>query len=233
MKSITIPSIDTTLFTFNKGGSTLLHSALRSFLDWKGIEIHSQIKWGTNKILIVRNPIQRFYSGYSQWIDKSGISIDKMDNKGIIEGLSYFFKGIRNREGEFQNDYHYLPQCVILKEMGLPSDIKIIQLEKLSEDIERRLLWDNPTTDPQLWDMKPRISNHFPFFLELGIYLDEWDGMVFGGMWLLSKANLNGHHRGLNSHLQSLVSNNDVKLGREIENYFQSEIIKYGYESII
>ena len=66
MKHIFVPHSKGALITFNKGGSTLFTHTFKFFCDWKGIEIQND--WGRkdsgNIVVISRNPINRFYSGF-------------------------------------------------------------------------------------------------------------------------------------------------------------------------
>jgi len=243
MKCLRIVNSDKTLFTFNKSGSTLLMTAFKGLCNHKDIEIDDRCGRG-NVVVITRNPIHRFYGGYSHFRNWSGLplEVNRNNRDEIINGIGRYFEELKNRRGIFEWDPHYVPQSQILKEIGVDeSNIIHYQLEWLSEQIEESMRWEKPSSVPNLNSTHPllnpiHLGNRLKIFSDLGIRLEGRDGDIFGGYWWMSKENLREHHKGVSPAYEYIVKRFRRNLSREIGEYFKEESQKWGYpneESII
>ena len=242
MKHLMIKDSGNTLITFNKGGSTLFTHTLKFFLNWKGIEIEDDIGRG-NHIVICRNPIDRFYSGFIHrinWMDTDFQQWEgnKRMQSQMFEYLHQFVEECESEKTEMDGDFHYTRQGTVLKSMGIKTPI-LYQIEWLHPQIEEIGHWHQPSSNADYTQKESLIDNEIgmrevPLFRELGLELSGWDTHFFCGTYQLVLANLKwGHHRGNSKRLNLLTKGIYPQLAQRIEKWLEEDMVKFGYKDPI
>jgi len=244
MKNIHLPHSNSSLFVFNKGGSTLLTSTLKIFCNYKGIQLNNEFH-RDNVVVITRNPIDRFFSGFLHYLNfKSGVggyqffAWEGDRNKKILalEELDKFLEECESGRMEYEvGDLHYSRQCKILGDYQIQNP-KFYQIEWIHPQIEEVGLWDKISTNFDYNETQPLVDNQkvidgLPFLTDLGIELSGWDGHFFCGTYQLVLRNLNAHHhRGDSKRFALFIRAHHQRYFMRITKWLENDIIKLGYE---
>ena len=248
MKHIHLPHSNSTLLTFNKGGSTLFSHTLKLFCDWKGIEIQNE--WGRDgkMVIITRNPIDRFYSGFLHFTNwKRGVNglkymeweEDRRNEIQLIESLNEFITDCESGKIEDElGDMHYVRQGKVLDGMDI-RDYTQHQIEYLHPQINEGGIWESPSSNLD-YSIKgalvdnQKVMDYLPLLGELGIHLSGWDGHFFCSTYQLVLRNLKGgHHRGDSKRLRLLVEGHYPSIGRRIRDWVWEDVKRFGYGDIL
>jgi hypothetical protein len=135
---LNVPQFKTTFIVPFKSGNKLIYSTLLEVFNLNKIEYSinsNSYDFEKNCILFVRNPINRFFSGY-QWCQKiiagpEDILIKKEDEKKIIDNinlsninsLSSYISNYKNFIN-LSEDYHSLPQTSFFLKRSQDVDIR-------------------------------------------------------------------------------------------------------------
>ena len=211
------------LLLLPKGGSTLWEWVITLYCGMKGIDLVTEIGEGET-ILIVRNPYDRFISGFlhqhlvttpTHWVC----------DDDIMESFRLHIQ--RCWRGEGEEDSH------LMRGSRLVGDIPIDKVWK-AEEIEKSLIewgeWRIGAIQPKGVD---RILKSPPPYWGEILPFDGWDSHHFWGLYLQSKRNVVGHHReGLRERVSGLIQK-DTELSESVEDWVKDDMWKWGYRKMI
>ncbi len=247
MKHIKIIDTNKTLLMFNKGGSTLLSLTLKSFCDWKGIEITDELGDG-DVVAVVRNPINRFYSGFLHHLSWKKNLLEKWEtdydwetkpNPQLIDELWQFLTYCKDSESRGDIDLHYGRQSFILESEGVYSGrkIKFHQIEFIHPQIEEAGMIKDISSNLDFHSQLPLIqpntlTNYLGLIGDLGLEFEGWDSHFFIGTYHLFKKGLDGgHHRGDSIRLKIKVNTHYPEIGEEIKKWVERDTQILGYNT--
>ncbi len=232
---------------FNKGGSTLLSLTLKSFCDWKGIEITDELGDG-DVVAVVRNPINRFYSGFLHRLSWKKNLLEKWEsdydwetkpNPQLIDELWQFLTYCKDSESRGDIDLHYGRQSFILEPEGVYSGrkIKFHQIEFIHPQIEEAGMIKDISSNLDFHSQLPLIqpntlTNYLGLIGDLGLEFEGWDSHFFIGTYHLFKKGLDGgHHRGDSIRLKIKVNTHYPEIGEEIKKWVERDTQILGYNT--
>lgn len=247
MKHIHILKNKYTLITFNKGGSTLISSTLKIFCDWKDIEIKDEL--GSDRLVIItRNPINRFYSGFlhhtrytNEELDKFCIN-EKWESKPddiIVYKLQQYFDFLKYGEQyKVINDFHLVKQSTILKTLALDECREIFyhKIEDINTNIQLASEIQNASSNLN-YSVKNSflkgkdVMEYLPFLEQMGIKLNDWDSHFFiGNYYLMKKVLDGGHHKRLSDVIRVKIETYHPQLANDIKDWLEEDKIRFGYD---
>ena len=232
---------------FNKGGSTLLSLTLKSFCNWKGIPIVDDLGDG-DIVAVVRNPINRFYSGFLhhlKWRKDELEKWEKDDNWEIppssflIDELDKFLSYCKFGEENDTIDFHYARQSHVINSQNFKSDrkIKYHQIEFIHPQIEEAGMIKDISSNLDYQSQLPLIlpntlTNYLGLIGDLGLEFEGWDSHFFIGTYHLVKKGLDGgHHRGDSIRFKVKVNTFFPELGEEVKKWVDNDSQIFGYKS--
>jgi hypothetical protein len=219
-----VEDLNISVACLNKSGSTLISRSMEDFCFYKDYKIYD-ISHNSNyykkkdikNFIFVRNPIDRLKTSFTWFLRNKSFSTDFFGeyNPENLLNENNFNKFFNNMDNIIKlNDYHFMPQKNQLLNMGVNTyqitkklidfvyvDGLIIKIEDFDESIKNL---DN--------------SNN----KMLSLFNDE-DFKLFSIFYTLNKKRLNILH---NSNIKFNISK---ILELEISNYFNDEIVTYGY----
>lgn len=234
MKSIHLIDKGSLILSFNKSGSTLFVNTLKLFLNWKGIPISSEFK-GDGKVIIglIRNPIDRFFSGflhfYADTIERNTLATGSTIDY-LLPKMESWIEGFHSNS----EDPHYQRQGDILKGLGV-TPTHLYKIESIGDEIGRIGNWEFPSANPDLGDNKPLcLEGELPLFTTLGIHLTHWDWQVFIGFYESVSRSLRRHHRGEDtSILKAVTEFHRPDLMRKIKSLMEGDMKRFDYTRMI
>lgn len=231
MKSLTFPN-QNTLILLNKGGSSLIGWMIKLYCDWKGIPIkHNHI--GNQKVvLVVRNPLDRYISGFLHRHLITNLQLWE-GNEGMIPHLEKWVDQNPQIESGEEVDYHIWRASSILRREGIQPHT-ILKIEEWGRETEKWAAIRKGAREP-IWDtpQPPSIPTPPPLLSEIGIECEGWDGVMWAGLYRLSAQNMEGHHRrdktdGLIRELRK----HPILLNR-IKDWVSEDYTLWGYQKMI
>ena len=232
MKRLRFPN-DNTLILLNKGGSSFWGWIIKFYSDWKGIPIRVNEVGKGKKILIVRNPYQRFLSGFLHQSEE----IPKGDEVLMNEFQRYMercWSGEIESEIEGSVDYHLWRAGKILEREGI-TPTKVLKIEEIEEEMENWGKWGLGAREPQWGEVSPphiKTDNPNPI-TELELPYEGWDGHFLKGLWLQSKENVRWHHRDSDRERLELLLESHPKIKSDVNKWVGEEMLLWGYKRMI
>lgn len=225
---------------FNKGGSTLLSLTLKSFCDWKGIEITDELGDG-DIVAVVRNPINRFYSGFIHQLiwhkgGESNFDWKELSDRELEDRLWHFLDYCKEGEKKEDIDFHYARQSYILESNGYYSrNLKLHQIEYIHPQIEEAGMIRGISSNLDYRSVQPLISSpKLHFYLELigdlGLEFEGWDSHFFIASYHLFKSGLEGgHHKREAIPLKAHLKGSEVE--KAIEEWLERDTQMFEYNT--
>lgn len=247
MKHIHILKNNNTLITFNKGGSTLISSTLKIFCDWKGMKVRDELGSG-RLVIITRNPINRFYSGFlhhtrytNEELDVYGINKnwESKPDDFIVYKLQKYFDFLKyGEEYEAVNDFHLVRQSTILNTLQLEEGREIFyhKIEDINDYIQLASEIEKASSNLNYYDQSSMINGkvvmgYLPFLEQMGFELDGWDSHFFiGNYYLMQRVLDGGHHRGLSDVIRVKLETYHPQLANDIKDWLKEDKIRFGYD---
>lgn len=230
MKTIHLVGSENTIILFNKGGSTLFANTFKLFLNWKGIQINGDYQKTGRGFALVRNPINRFFSGFihSDGRRKPHNLLNGSEKDAIIRRTETHLG--KSMGKELSEDFHYVRQGDILKD--IPIAAQTYRIEDIGDELERMGRWDNASQNPDWNSTEPLIrKGGLGLFEDLQIPMNHWDWQIICGFYFNVLVNLKGtHHRGEEAHhLHNLIQTQRPKLMGRVEEWLGEDTEKLGY----
>ena len=221
MKSLNF--LNQNLLLLPKGGSTLWEWVITLYCGMKGLELKTEMGEGETT-LIVRNPYDRFLSGFLHHHLITSPTKWECD-EDIIESLREWMD--KCWEGEGEENTH------LMRASSLTESIHIDKVWKV-EEIEKEIIewgdWKIGAVQPKGVD---RIITEPPPYWGEMLPFEGWDGHHFWGLYLQSKRNVVGHHRvGLRERVLYLLQNHK-ELKESVECWVKDDMWKWGYQKLI
>lgn len=226
---------------FNKGGSTLLSLTIKSFCNWKGIEISDEIGEG-DLVVITRNPINRFFSGFIHqliWWKGGETDFDwrELDKSELEDRLWGFLNYCKEGEEKDDIDFHYARQGYMLKEYE-GRNLKLHQIEYLHPQIEEAGKIRGVSSNLDYRNVQPLITaptlhQYTELIEDLGLEFEGWDSQFFIGAYHLFRNGLEGgHHKGESPSLKMVVKEGFPQLFEAVRTHLESdtEALEYNTE---
>ena len=203
MKVIHIPQYKKNLIFFEKAGSSLMAGFFKGILNFKGIEIASRLSgnnnWGGDKILFVRNPLERLVSIFYHLniVRGSDMTVDEK-----INALDKFLDGYEEKCKNVK-DSHLQSQSW---EYQMREGDRLIKIEDVRNGYD--IITDGYRASSNM-DFKSKngffnetdYMNNFGFIEDIGIPMDDKDRLFAVTLYgfILGKLNEGHHHN--ESHL--------------------------------
>ena len=227
MKRLRFPN-DNTLILLNKGGSSLLGWIIKFYSDSKGIPIRHNEEGEGKKVLVIRNPYQRFISGFlHQWYGN--------DREILHDFRMYLSKAVRGEiEVDGIVDYHLWRAGSIMDRERIEPDV-VIKIEDLEEEMENWGKWNLGAREPD-WRVigEPPFGTETPKLMkELELPYEGWDALFFKGLWLQSKESVKGHHRVERREFLSTLLEGDSRTKRELNKWVEGDMFRWGYKRML
>lgn len=226
MKRLRFPN-DNNLILLNKGGSALLGWIIKFYCDSKGISIrHNELGRG-KKVLVIRNSLERFLSGFLHQLNG--------DSNQILTDLHNYLQKCFNGEIEREDniDYHLWRAGKIMDRENIQPDV-VIKIEDLEIQMEEWGRWNLGAREPQ-WEIinPPPYQTHTPNLMkELELPYEDWDGVFLKGLWLQSKENTIFHHRIQKRNLLKKSINLNPSMKDLINKWVEDDMLRWGYKTL-
>ena len=203
MKVIHIPQYKKNLVFFEKAGSSLMAGFFKGILNFKGIEIAGRLSgnnnWGGDKILFVRNPLERLVSIFYHLniVRGSDMTVDEK-----INALDKFLDGYEEKCKNVK-DSHLQSQSW---EYQMGEGDRLIKIEDVRNGYD--IITDGYRASSNM-DFKSKNGffnetdyiKNFGFIEDIGIPMDDKDRLFAVTLYgfILGKLNEGHHHN--ESHL--------------------------------
>jgi hypothetical protein len=213
--------------TLPKSGGTLWKWMIKLYSDTKGIQLVGDILGEGKNVVIVRNPYDRFISGFFQrkYVD------ELVRWESDTEMLSDFIKWVEEfgeleREELGERDFHIWRQGRILDFHNISSPI-IHKVEDLGYEIEEMNKW-RVDREPVLDNPIPIIESNMKLLEDLEIPFSGWDFHTLCGIWYGIQSNLLIHHREMmTERMKELLRGNGIN--KSINALLKDDMNRFGY----
>jgi len=221
MKSLNF--LNQNLLLLPKGGSTLWEWVITLYCGMKGLELKTEMGEGETT-LIVRNPYDRFLSGFLHHHLITSPTKWECD-EDIIESLGEWMD--KCWEGEGEENTHLMRASSLTE--SIPID-KVWKVEEIEKEIIEWGDWKRGAVQPKGVDRV--ITEPPPYWGEI-LPFEGWDGHHFWGLYLQSKRNVAGHHRVELRERVSYLLQNHRELKESVECWVKDDMWKWGYQKLI
>ena len=233
MKVIHIPQYKKNLVFFEKAGSSLMAGFFKGILDFKGIEISSRLldnnDWGGDKILFVRNPLERLVSIFYH------LNIVKGNDMTVhqkIDALNKFLDGYEEN-CKTVNDTHLQSQSW---EYQMAKGDRLIKIEDVRNGYG--MITDGYRASSNMdFNSKNDFFNetdyikNFGFIEDIGIPMDDKDRLFAVTLYgfILGKLNAGHHHNESELMIDWLKNNNRGDVLSKLIRITKDEMGRFGY----
>lgn len=234
MKVIYIPEYRKNLLFFEKAGSSLMAGFFKSIFDWKDIKVTGKPtgnEWVGDRILFVRNPLERLVSIFYHLnvVRGSGMTVeDKMD------ALDKFLDGYKEK-CKTSNDSHLQPQTW---DYEAGEDDRIVRIEDIMTGYHRLIDTYRPSSNIDFntqnsFFNEERYIKDFGIVESMGIPMDDKDRMFAVTLYgfILSKLNEGHHHNESHLMIGWLKNNSRWDILDKLTDITKDEMDRLGYNN--